>query len=133
MIQNAPIREDIQPMPPVWSMWLQGLTKAVNGAQTALGYTPANVAGDTFTGPVAFHGVGFFGTAPVSVKPAAPAAATGLTSAFGVSAGALVDVGAAFNQANLNNNFQSLVTKATNLESRIASIYAAIQSLGLEA
>ena len=67
------------------------------------------------------------------VKPAAPTAATGLTSAFGVSAGALVDVGAAFNQANLNNNFQSLVTKATNLESRIASIYAAIQSLGLEA
>lgn len=105
-----------------------------DGKQDALGYTPANKAGDTFTGDVKFSaGVGFFNTAPVTVKPSAPTAATALTSAFGTGGTSLSDVGAAFNQTTLNNNFKSVVDKTTNLESRIAAIYAAIQSLGLQA
>lgn len=116
-----------------------------NAKQPALGFTPANRAGDTFTGAVtfsaavtfsstaAFQGVGFFNTAPVTVKPSAPTAATALTSAFGTGGTALADVGAAYSQATLNNNFKSVVDKTTNLENRIAAVYAAIQSLGLQA
>lgn len=71
MTQDAPIREPIQPMPPSWSIWFQGMVKDLNKKldasaqatdsaklggqlpafyQAALGYTPVNKAGDTMTG-----------------------------------------------------------------------------------
>jgi hypothetical protein len=34
-MQNAPIREDIQPMPPVWSMWFQSLVKQFQPVKVA--------------------------------------------------------------------------------------------------
>jgi len=39
-IQDAPIREDIQPMPGVWSIWFKNLVKAVNGVTTAITSAP---------------------------------------------------------------------------------------------
>ena len=74
--------------------------------------------------------VGFFG-GPLTSKPTAITAAAPLTSAFGVGGPALVDVGAAFSQATLNGNVQSVVLKTANLETQISDLNARLQALGL--
>jgi hypothetical protein len=93
---------------------------------------------------------GFFGVAPVA-RPAAytqtystadkthanPTAAA-LTHAVGTADGTVDDVGAAFSQTTLNNNFRELSTQVNNLVTDVAdvkqlanSILDDLQALGL--
>lgn len=74
----------------------------------------------------------FWNATPI-VRPTAITAATALTSAFGTGGTALSDVGAAFSQTTLNNNFKSVVDKTTNLETRVNDLYTRLQNMGLVA
>ncbi len=85
-------------------------------------------AGDTMSGPLtvaspmtgtplmvadpAARLIGFFGSAPASQAPALTPLAPGSP---GVAADSLLDVGASFSQAVLNNNFASLAAKVDAL------------------
>ena len=78
-------------------------------------------SGTTF-GPSASAKVGFFGAAPIT-QPTAATQGT-LTHAVGTADGTVDDVGAAFNQATLNNNFKECT-------SRINALRDALVNLGL--
>lgn len=61
-------------------------------------------------------GVGFFAVAPVARQ-----AVAALTSAFGTGNDALVDVGAAFSQTVLNDNFRDCVTKIEQIRTALVN------------
>jgi hypothetical protein len=49
-MRDAPIREPIQPMPPVWSMWFQSMVKEINGKQNSVaGFTGTITAAELAT------------------------------------------------------------------------------------
>jgi hypothetical protein len=76
----------------------------------------------TLIGASASAKVGFFGAAPVTQPTSADQGA--LTHAVGTANGTVDDVGAAFNQATLNNNFKECT-------SRINALRDALVNLGL--
>jgi len=60
----------------------------------------------------------------LTIGDVASVSITNLTAAFGTADDTVADVGAAFSQATLNNNFQDLTTK-------VNAILAALRTAGL--
>jgi len=77
------------------------------------------VKGDGATFGYSSSKIGFYGAAPVVQAPV-----VALTSAFGTADNALADVGGAFNQTTLNNNFK-------DLQAKLEEVRAALDNLGL--
>lgn len=94
-----------------------------NGKQAALGFTPANKAGDTFTGPVNFDRVGFFGTAALAAKPAALTAVTADAPAGGT--------GTAAGGWDTAAHRDTAIALINNLKTRVGDMESRLQSLGL--
>lgn len=99
--------------------WIQPGTGA-----TANGASQMRNAAGTKVVEVNSTGLGLFGVAPVA-QPADVGAITDSTG--GATDGTLVDVGVAFSQANINNNFADLALKYNNMRTNV------LRALGLTA
>ena len=71
-------------------------------------------------GPSASAKVGFFGTAPIT-QPTSASQGT-LTHSVGSADGTVDDVGAAFSQATLNNNFKECTSRINALRDALANL-----------
>jgi predicted HD phosphohydrolase len=76
--------------------------------------------------------VGLHGATPVAQRSGADQAAIGaaLTHSVGTADGTVDDVGAAFNQTTLNNNFKELSTRCNDLRTLVNELRTALVNLG---
>ena len=78
-----------------------------------------NYSGVT-VGPSASAKIGFFGTAPIT-QPTSASQGT-LTHVVGASDSTVDDVGAAFNQTTLNNNFKECTSRLNALRDALVNL-----------
>jgi hypothetical protein len=91
----------------------------------------ANPDGTVF-GQSATDKIGFHGATPVTQRSDAAQVAIGaaLTHAVGTADGTVDDVGGAFNQTTLNNNFKELSTRCNDLRTLVNELRTALVNLG---
>lgn len=97
--------------------WNAGLSQMTNVATAGpfVGVAVDAAANPSATGKVMLAGQ------PAEVAGGQQAAVTSLTSSVGTGNDAVDDVGAAFNQVTLNNNFRDLVDKLNTVLTRLRS------------